>query len=309
MAPAKGIFFSLLLLGAAQSALGIGGMGFNLGFDFSLDMEDAYKEPAIFENCTLDVGTQFSQAVDDTIYFTGEKTSIFIERTGWKRKNFGLGGKLFIDIVPVVDVVEMSFGFSTWEYEGLIIFPRGCYLDTLLGPGLADQIRFRPDTTRLVLRDFKDIEYMGIRRTPYAKLHFNLTVRKTMVPFPRVAESLLFYAGAGPSLHFATPLLSADVIEKAIGDSLAKTRTAELLAAEIFNNPDMMELVLEHILHQLLTPRFGCHIVAGCSVQAPEIPLGVYVDGKLMVPVTRMDSNVDLRAVGFLLAAGIAVTF
>jgi len=50
------------------------------------------------------------------------------------------------------------------------------------------------------------------------------------------------------------------------------------------------------------------HFDLGASVKVPIIPLGVYVDGKFMIPFGQMDENVDIGGYGLLLNFGLSLS-
>jgi hypothetical protein len=297
------------LCAAAQSAYAIAGLGFHWGFDFSLNMEDAKREPAVFEDLKLDLGETLTPYIVDTILFNASEASIFVERTGWKPRLVNFGGTLFIDIVPIVDAVELSYNLGTWEYVGKVIFPDTAWVAAQGPPDVKQRTQFGYDTTLLTISKSKNLAYMGIENTPYAKLQFDLTVRKTLLSIPPVTEICRVYAGGGPSVHFATPLLSGAFIDEVIGNSLSGTKTIDQLAADVFDNRELMQHIVEEMLHRLLTPHFGVHVIAGVIAQLPAIPLGVYIDGKLMIPLTAMDDHARLSALGFLMNAGIVLAY
>jgi hypothetical protein len=76
------------------------------------------------------------------------------------------GGKFFVDIIPVIDALELSFNMGVWEYEAGLTYP------VLSGTTLST-------TTRSLSVDSQGIDSRwGIHNIPYAKMHFDLTIRK-----------------------------------------------------------------------------------------------------------------------------------
>ena len=74
-------------------------------------------------------------------------------------------------------------------------------------------------------------------------------------------------------------------------------------------NKEVAKKIIKEITSNLMTPHWGCHLDLGVMVKLPVIPVGIYVDGKLMIPFDNMDKNVDLGGAGFLLNTGISLSF
>jgi len=116
-----------------------------------------------------------------------------------------------------------------------------------------------------------------------------------------------FNAGAGVSLNFTTPILSSSLIEGIQVDKGIKT-PEELVAKFMDTNSGMGNAVVEKILAELFTPRYGAHIVAGVRLKAPVVPIGIYVDGKLMIPISKYDENNQVKGLGFLVNTGLSLS-
>ena len=67
--------------------------------------------------------------------------------------------------------------------------------------------------------------------------------------------------------------------------------------------------IMKKITRNLMIPHWGCHIVAGTMVKLPVIPIGFYLDGKLMIPFDNVDKYTDLGGFGFLLNTGVSLSF
>ena len=146
-----------------------------------------------------------------------------------------------------------------------------------------------------------------IQNTPYAKLQFDLTVRKYILRFPPVVKTVSLYGGGGASLFYATPVLSAGLIEKAIGENLQTVADVAKLKTDLFGNTEIMQKVGNEFLKELFTPHWGAHIDVGVMVKFPFMPVGIYIDGKYLIPFEKMDSDVpSLKSNGILINGGIA---
>jgi hypothetical protein len=226
-------------------------------------------------------------------------------RTEFKRSALNFGGKLFVNVIPVIETIELSFNIGVWQYMGEV-----SYLDvkgirdsvvknlTLPAPG-----NYPYSVMPLTLKEY-GISFLGLEETPYAKLQLDATLRKTVLRLWRVRVG----AGAGMSVHFATPILSTGLIEDVKKKKNIKT-DEELV--ENFIDKDKSEkmgkAIVDEILDKLFTPRYGAHIAAGAHLKFPL--MGVYVDGKLMIPISDFDDDGQVKGLGFLVNMGLALSF
>ena len=72
-------------------------------------------------------------------------------------------------------------------------------------------------------------------------------------------------------------------------------------------NEAILEKILERFLEESKNPTFGMNIIAGTMIKPPVIPLGFFVDSKLMIPFGDIDDKVDLGGVGFVINLGVAL--
>jgi len=297
---------------AVSMTYAIGGLGIHYGMDFSMSMkdgEDELKVPSLSNGFDLGAvvvpGLDLGFSAGDII----NKDTPFLKmaRSDWKRSALNIGGKLFIDIIPFIDMVEVSANLGVWQYDGLV-----SYLDVegisktladnpalgLSGVDLTDKYIPVP----LTLKAY-NLSFLGLEGTPYAKLHFDASIRKIVLNL----WLLKINAGAGASLHFATPVLNSQLIDKVQLDKGIKT-PEELVAKFMDPNSGMGKAVVEKITNELFTPRWGAHIVAGARLKLPVIPIGVYVDGKFMIPITNYDENGQVSGFGFLVNTGLSLS-
>jgi hypothetical protein len=227
------------------------------------------------------------------------------------RKPVNIGAKIYIDVIPVIDGIELSTNFGYWEYNGSMKYPTGLSFksnadfSTATSPDSLFDVIY--DSLPLTLEEF-DMDFLGIKNTPFMKLNFDLTIRKNLLQLPKRLKVLRLYGGGGVSLHFATPILNKKLIQDALGDALTGTKSISSLTTD-FTNPELTKKILKEITSNLMIPHWGCHIALGAMVKLPVIPLGIYVDGKLMIPFDKIDENVDLGGFGFLVNSGVGLTF
>ncbi|MBD3241653.1 MAG: hypothetical protein GF331_13770 [Chitinivibrionales bacterium] len=289
------------------------GIGVHWGFDWSVDVDDMRMEQLVFEDIQLEAsGIGGTTPTGAPAQIPGDLLPIYIDRTDFQRTVVNFGGKILIDALRYFEV-EVSTNFGLWEYEGLIIYPRSMqwrnnvsYQDAQSPEDLYTIVY----DTLAVTTESLDSKYWGLDKTPYAKIHFDATIRKTFLKFPKRLKTLSLYAGGGLSLHFATPVLSAELIENALGDQLDQAfSTVDALGSGFLGNEQIMTAVLDQITAGLSEPKWGIHFVAGTQIKIPVIPIAVYVDGKWMIPFGQMDEYVDVNGHGFLVNGGIMLKF
>jgi hypothetical protein len=311
----RGFSVALLVCAMVSTSFGIAGIGIHWGNDFSLYMEDAEKEWVAFEDLTIDNLAGIGGTLPDELAseISGRDLPIYISRTDWRNTRINGGLKVFIDVIPVLDALEFSTNFGLWEYDGSITYPTGLQVREGLdySASMPPDSIFEPvyETGPLTLESY-GFGLMGLRKTPYMKLQFDLTVRKYIAQLPPVVKILKIYGGGGVSLNFTTPVLSRQLVEDALaeaGRSLGDANSLNSLA--LFSEEEIIQAVVEQIYTNLMIPHFGMHLDLGVMIKIPVIPLGVYVDGKLMIPFGEMDKYVDVGGFGLLLNTGISLTF
>ncbi|MBN1309025.1 MAG: hypothetical protein JXA18_13965 [Chitinispirillaceae bacterium] len=301
----------LLTFVLVSSSFGVAGVGIHWGNDFTLRMEDVEQEWLSFDNLSIgDSGITGNLPPQLAGAITGKDLPIFLTRTDWKRTMINGGLKIYVDVIPVLDVVELSTNFGLWEYEGSITYPVGLTVVDNVNYATATNPEdiFTPvyDTIPFTLENY-GAGFGTLRKTPYMKLGFDLTVRKFIFQFPPMVKMLKLYGGGGLSLNFATPVISKSLIEDAINANLESAAT--LTDLSLFSNEEVIEAVIKEILGNLMTPHFGLHLDLGVMIKIPVIPLGFYVDGRFLIPFDNMDPNVDLGGFGILLNSGISLSF
>lgn len=286
-------------------AFPIGGVGAHYGIDLSLSMNDAIKEQASLSDLRLDTAFFGGSAPAGFTkrYLSGADLPVYIERTNWERHWFNLGGKVFLDIVPFLNVVELSVNYGMWQYQGKIIYPTSIDFTS----NLNNPFSINYDTTMITMKDL-GLSNIFVKNTPYAKLQFDLTVRKNFFKFPPVVNLFKLYGGAGMSLFFATPLLSAGFIEKTLGTTLAAVTDVNNLQNALFGQDNSnMKKIGEQFMKELMTPHTGMHLDLGVQFKLPVMPFGIYIDGKYLIPFGDLDKYVSgLKATGLLINGGIS---
>jgi hypothetical protein len=298
------VFLTTLLITTAgfSPVFPIAGLGFHYGLDFSMSMDDQTREQASLGDLKLDV-SKFGNLPSsfETDPLTGKDLPVYVSRTGYENTNINFGGKIFIDILPILDAVELSCNYGMWKYDGSIIYPTS--IDFNASNATRDQ---DINDIATIHYDTAAVTIKGLDATPYAKLHFDLTVRKFIFQFPPVVKILKLYGGAGMSTFFATPILSAPFIEKAIGESLESATDVTQLGTQVFDNTEIMKKLGEEFMKELFTPHMGGHVDLGAMIKIPLVPFGLFVDCKYLIPFGKMDESVDdLKGYGLLINSGI----
>jgi hypothetical protein len=293
---------AVLFLMLSNPASALVGIGVHYGLDYTLSMKNTtgLGDHVTFDSLKMDltpVGLAGSILV-------GKNIPAYVCRSGFK-SDFAFGGKLYIDFIPIIDALEVSADFGVWEYNGSIKYPNGLSKPVTQITDPTDPANFTYGEEKLTLDQF-GLSYLGLKNTPYAKLQLDATVRKYIVRFPKMLKVLNLYAGAGLSAHFATPVLSNHLVQDVINENASSQMDLTTLVAP--NNP-IMKGVVNKIIEGLTQPTIGAHIDLGVMVKIPIIPIGVYVDGKFMIPFAQMDKYVDIGGMGILLNTGIALSF
>lgn len=310
----RGLRVALLIGALISSSFATVGIGIHWGNDFSLSMADKEKDWVAFEDLNIDTaGITGTIPAELLSGISGKNLPIYLSRTDWRNTRINGGLKVYVDVIPVLDAIELSTNFGLWEYDGSITYPTGLKVRDGLtyNSALQPDSIFEPEytTVPLTLEEY-GFGLMGLRKTPYMKLQFDLTIRKYLAQLPPVVKILKIYAGGGVSLNFATPVLSKNLVEDALanlGTSLGDVGSLDQLS--LFSQDEIVKAVVEQIYQHLMTPHFGMHLDLGVMVKIPVIPLGVYVDGKFLIPFGAMDEYVDVGGLGLLLNSGISLSF
>lgn len=278
--------------------IGIGGH-WNLN-NTTLQMSEAelYDEAVVYDKFQVDLSPVSDIVIGKDIPFA------YTTRMNFKNTGIDFGGKLFIDVIPFINAVELGFNLGVWEYEGALN-----YLDTSsisklnAGSDFSSPKSYQYKALPLTLKA-NDLDFFGLDETPYAKMNFDLTVRKELLALPPVVNLFKLYAGAGVSAHFATPVLSNTLIERVLEDQgvdLTKLLTAN-------SQQELGEAIVKKIIEEFSEPSFGMHVLAGLSFKLPVFPIGLYIDGKYYIPFGEIDPNVEMGGMGFLISTGLSLS-
>lgn len=314
------------------------GAGFHWGFDFTLNMDDKLDQPLSFEFTQFVQPTTFidslastipnfqsqipvpidtlKQMINDNIGVLEAKAPFSLSRKDWNRSVIDLGGKVFIDAIPVIDAIELSFNIGAWEYDASLKYPTGALQDNITTADIEDFVQtgnyeklLKMDVYHLTLESF-GMDYLkifGISKTPYTKMNFDLSIRKNLVAVPDKMKIFKLYLGGGPSLHLGTPMMTPEFVEDVIASTI-ETAGSNINNLSTVSSDALMEEIVTKLIKDGRTPTFGMHILAGTMLKLPVIPLGFYVDAKFMIPFGKMDKDVDLGGMGFLLNAGVSLS-
>jgi hypothetical protein len=288
-----GVFIvsALITLSAVSSSYAIAGLGFHWGFDYSLSMDNVTDEKV----------NVLPQGLPDEL----SGFDLFsVSRTDWKASAINFGGKAYVDFIPFIEAVEVSCNFGLWQYNGALNYAD--FSDLSL-TGIQNIVNNGPKYNKLDLTigSVGLPEYIGLNGTPYAKLQLDATVRKTIVNLWIIKLS----GGAGVSTHFSTPLLTAKLVEDVVGTKLSDpTAIAGLLAPGGSLSKDIVQKIIDEAMGK---PVVGMHILLGIKAKFPVVPVGLYVDGKYMIPFTKYDTDAGDKGIngfGLLVNAGLSLS-
>ena len=244
---------------------------------------------------------------------------ITISRKDLERSPINFGGKVFLDKIRIIDAIEFSFNFGVYQYESKINYPAGVRENIS-----QDDIRLfleNGDYSKLFTMKSKEIllsdlglDYLsafGITKTPLVKNHIDLSIRKNLFARPRDKKYFKIYLGGGPSLDLSTPVLTPEFVDKVINDAAEITsgNIDEITEALAGDADGLMKVIVKKLTDEAKNPTFGIHFIGGTMVKFPVVPLGIYLDGKFLIPFGDIDETVDLGGMGLNINAGVAITF
>ncbi|MBD3392426.1 MAG: hypothetical protein GF418_10140 [Chitinivibrionales bacterium] len=248
--------------------------------------------------------------------FGPEDIPIYFDRGEMLRTPFGLGGKLYVDIIPIIDCIEIGGGFAAFQYDGKIKYPTSIDVNPgapatpgeLLQMAEDDLVTVTYDSLSTNLEDIASgVTIPGISQTPYAKIDMGITIRK-YIPLTATLKWFKPYGGVGFDVMFATPVPSAGLVNDAIGEDLSDSMTVTEVMA-VMQNPETANKIVEEIIARLMTPHFGMNLGLGFILKPPAAPIGLYVDGKMAIPFGKLDDDADVRGFGFKLNMGLCLHF
>ncbi len=297
------LLFSLFVF-TSQAVIGV---GVHYGVDLSMGMDPTSglgeRISVIKDSVTLDLPNGQSRTV-----IADSLPLLFITRQSWERSPLNIGAKVYVDMLPFVDEIELSCNLGMWQYLGSLQHIDLAALkeasltqvDSIMSAPYSYNYPYR--SVALTLKNF-DMGYFGLQNTPYAKFHVDASVKWKILPLPLLKVS----AGGGLSMHFATPVLSSKLVEEVLADQ--KLSYDQLANLDQSTTDAIYKKVVEKIISGFTQPSFGAHLVASARFKLPLIPMGLYMDGKLMIPIGSVDPNTDLNAVGFLINSGVSLSF
>lgn len=290
---------TLVLLVNASAEFG-GGVGIGRDFTIRIDDTRGQGEKVATDSITISTGQ-----VRVTV-LPGE-LPVFVQRTDFRPKLTSFSAYLFAGLPWFVDRVQLTGTFSMWEYEGAIIYPLEVKDNVTIGmiaddPGNPDNYILQRQPATL---SSQDISFFGIENTPYAKLHFDLSLTST-IGKPWKSFPLRLRAGGGLSLHFATPVLTDDFVSKVLRDRLGDNIDLDELAGQ-FSSEEITRYVVEQIIDRFRNPAFGMHLTANLTLRPDSWPIGFYVRAKYLMTLTELDPGIDVGGFGFLITTGIEI--
>jgi hypothetical protein len=303
----------VVVFGQSSPIFALIGIGVHYGFDLTMKMDNTLMEQTQFDNLKFSLKglTSLPGGYDSTSLLTGKDIPVFINRKDWKNTGINFGGKIYVDVLPFIDALEVSTNFGIWQYNGSVLYPSS--ISPKNPPpgnasGFKDLVDVQYDTMQISLKKlYPSRSFWGVTETPYAKLHFDATVRKYLLQLPPVIKILKIYGGAGMSVDFATPMLSSKLVSDALGSTLSGTYTMTQMSGQVFDNQVIMKKIIDQIINNMMTPHYGCHLALGTMIKLPLMPLGFYVDGKYIIRFDKLDKYVDVGGSGFLINIGAAL--
>lgn len=265
----KHIVLALLILAGQVAAADIG-FGFNWGFDWSVRNDTQTPQP-------VDIDILLTTEDYDVIHFPSSDKPMSVTANNMEPAPLNFGFKFSVaSILPVELETAVNFGF--WEYEGQFHF-QGEYEDS-------NGDRAELDT--VVNLYLEDDGFAGLTKTPYGKLSADITAKRSLDILPVFKP----YGGAGFSLNWSTPLLSAEFVQEALGDTARADENNDTVIEDELDK--VVELMRDNILGEF---SMGMHILAGFNLKIPAAPVQFFCDGKYAIPFKRLNENLIVHGV------------
>lgn len=193
----------------------------------------------------------------------------------------GFGLKLWVDILPIIDV-EATYNLQ-W----------GSYSSTLTVTGLDG---------KAIERDI-ELEFNGVpfgKTTPkFVAMNGDLSITYPITSLPIIRP----YIGGGITYYLSTPVMSAkfingymEALEGELKEALVTGTMTEAQAKELANK------LSDKLQDDGLNTNIGGHILLGLRAKLPIIPIAAYVNGKYYF---GLDYDDEIDASAFVLEAGI----
>ena len=184
----------------------------------------------------------------------------------------GLGFKLWIDILPVIDI-EGTLNIAATRYTTSLEIP-GIYVDTL---------RYTPEAPYNMIFDRAD--------PIYGLFTGDLSITKPFDIIPVITP----YIGAGISYFASIPIVNKDFAEKVLDKELV-----EALKSGSGDAENISESLSKSLQKAEYKTGIGGHAIAGLRLKLPVIPIAAYVNGKYY-----FGGNIDSQfSQGFVLELG-----
>lgn len=308
----------MICMGLTVPAYAIFGVGIHYILDNSVKM-DGTNEKLIFDKLQLNTkGFVDLPSADEWVNqkFGSKDIPIYFDRGDMGRTPFGLGIKIYVDVIPFIDCIEIGSNFTAFQYDGKIKYPtsvtvKGTAPSTpaeLLSMMDDEMVSVQYDSISTNVEDLADgVSIPGIKKTPYVKLDMDLTIRK-YIPIPVITKVLRPYGGLGFDCIFATPVPSAGLVNDAIGDKLSGSKSVEEVMS-VMQDSKTPQKIVDELISRLMTPHFGMNVMLGFMLKPPVFPVGIYVDGKYMIPFGKLDDDANVTGYGFKLDAGLCLHF
>jgi hypothetical protein len=263
------------------------GIGAHKGLDLSVKMGDAV------DSYELD-----GVILEHNGVITDSTAGYSLQRYGFERTPVNFGAKLFIDVIPVIDALEISFNYGVWQYECSFTYP------ALVSGGVSTE------TVQVSLDNFNIKPQWDTHGIPFAKLNGDLTIRKYVLRVPKQLKLLNLYAGGGFNFFMSNKILTGESVKTEFEKSLAAGtyRMTDPIDTGKVAGKDVLKEAVLGVTSGMTERQGGIHIMAGATFQVPAVPLAFYADAKLLVPFSELDKQAGLYGLGFLLNAGVAIS-
>ncbi|MDR2553792.1 MAG: hypothetical protein LBC64_00040 [Fibromonadaceae bacterium] len=169
----------------------------------------------------------------------------------------GLGFKLWIDLLPLVDI-EGTFNIAATRYNTILTIPT---------MNKTIPLTFPVEAPYSMLFDEAASPIYGIA-TGDVSVTYPFDVIPLITP----------YIGLGVSYFISTPVVNAAFVENVLANTVDFTDVAGLADGSAFNN--VGSAVVDALKNSDYESGMGGHIIAGVRVKPPVIPIAAYANCK-----------------------------
>jgi len=284
----------LILLTGTSNLFALAGIGFMGSYDLTFSSDSVNKSISIAQIDTL-IARQVvilnvaPGGLGDALqlkYDADLKPSLSIESM---TNLFGLGGKIYIDAIPVIDI-EAAFFISGNKYDFKVNYPDLKALSDIASGGVSVAN----------IANIQDTSFDGLGI--FSRIATDITIRYPLLKFPPVVNIFKLYVGAGPSFVLQTPLINEELVNEILNPFIEEAMSGSLGASP--SPTDLADALIDQA--KKLELKTGGHLLLGMHIKPPIFPMGLIIDSRFHFGLPTDD---DMPGTSFSINAGLSIGF